>query len=454
MRSLFTLAIVTLVVCAGTLPPALAADTSAENPDLVKCGDNIEIKEEGDNICYYNECSVCDLQKLAQNVLNYFVILVVVVAMLVFTNAGVLYATSSAKPGNIAKAHGMFTSALVGLVVVLGAYLLINTLMWALYEGGDFGDWKSFLCHSETNKHCVPKVKTMTLKPSSIEGGPPSGFTCGSYSGVCMLPRVCASTIERSGGLWTAREDAEGCNKGLSSEKMVCCVPPNPATASCKAQNGSCATTCQPGEKEQKGTSDCSTNSCCLPEHTGDSCEYVPSIWSTDSKQPFKGTCQAKEFCPDKFESVEACGSKLYCCPKVETPPPAGGYDKTKITYQEAIDMLDKAGVPHNGASSGPDIEKGVIDNIIRMYQACGCFNVNSLSGGHAGTGSHHNDGIKADLSESADSYIKPPTFTKTGHRGGTNSGDNYRDSANNINCVRETNHWDCCFNDTDNMCN
>lgn len=428
-------------------PPVFAADTSADNPDLVKCGDDIDIKEEGNNICYYNECSVCDLQKLAQNVLNYFVILVVVVAMLVFTNAGVLYATSSAKPGNIAKAHKMFTSALVGLVVVLGAYLLINTLMWALYEGGDFGDWKSFLCHNETNRHCVPKVKTMTLKPSGIEGGPPSGFTCSSYGGQCVIVGVCAEWIKQSPGYWTARSDSTGCSK----RDDICCVPLNPSDPSttCDQLGGTCSKECQATDVKRTNVSKCS-DTCCLPEHTGDSCEFEEGSWTLNPKK-VQGTCQNEGFCKGTGKQVTACGSTLYCCPNLETPPPAGGYDKTKITYEEAIAMLDKAGVPHNGASSGPDIEKGVIDNIIRMYGACGCFNVNSLSGGHD-AGSHHNDGIKADLSTGADSYIKN-NFTLTQHRGGGYPGDNYRDSANNINCVRESSHWDCCFNDTDSMC-
>ena len=71
-----------------------------------------------------------------------------VVAALLFVNAGVLYVMSSANPGNIAKAHKIFTSTLVGAVIIFASWLLINTVMSSLVNRGNirFTGWNNLLC--------------------------------------------------------------------------------------------------------------------------------------------------------------------------------------------------------------------------------------------------------------------------------------------------------------------
>ena len=92
------------------------------------------------------ECTVCHLQVLAMNVLNFLVMISAVVAALLFVNAGVLYVMSSANPGNIAKAHKIFTSTLVGAVIIFASWLLINTIMMSLVAGDNFTGWNNLLC--------------------------------------------------------------------------------------------------------------------------------------------------------------------------------------------------------------------------------------------------------------------------------------------------------------------
>ncbi len=84
-----------------------------------------------------NECTVCHLLALAQNIINFLVSASVLVAALMFLNAGVLYVLSSANPGNISKAHSIFTKTLIGLIIILSAWLIVNVIMETLYDG----DW-------------------------------------------------------------------------------------------------------------------------------------------------------------------------------------------------------------------------------------------------------------------------------------------------------------------------
>jgi hypothetical protein len=103
---------------------------------LVPCGNDAQ----------NDECTVCHLQVLAMNLLNWLVLIVVAVAAILFVNAGALYVFSPTNPGNISKAHKLFLSALIGLIIVLSAWLIINMVMSALYDNTTFGEWSTALC--------------------------------------------------------------------------------------------------------------------------------------------------------------------------------------------------------------------------------------------------------------------------------------------------------------------
>jgi hypothetical protein len=151
----------TLIVCAvvvtgilTTTPPVDAAFGR-----LVPCGNTITVNQTGGETCYTGECTICDVQILAMNILRFMVAFVILMAALLFVNAGVLYIMSPANPGNIARAHKMFTSTIVGLIIVLAAYLIIDTIMRALYSQGPLGPWSEFLCNgTAVTVQCVPAI--------------------------------------------------------------------------------------------------------------------------------------------------------------------------------------------------------------------------------------------------------------------------------------------------------
>ena len=83
--------------------------------------------------------SVCDLAVLAQNVLNAGIYIAVFLAAFLFAWSGWRYLTSVAG-GEISKAKETFLNVMVGLVIILGGWLVIDTLMKVL-TGGKFGPW-------------------------------------------------------------------------------------------------------------------------------------------------------------------------------------------------------------------------------------------------------------------------------------------------------------------------
>ncbi len=119
-------------------PPPPAQDPTANQAGLVPCGDG--------NVM----CTPCELVALAQRILNFFVFAVVIVAALLFVNAGVLYLFAPASPANISKAHRLFIRTLIGLIIVLAAFLFIDFAMKTFYgEAGpaDWGPWNNILCN-------------------------------------------------------------------------------------------------------------------------------------------------------------------------------------------------------------------------------------------------------------------------------------------------------------------
>lgn len=148
---------------------------------LVECGNQIVITEGcpapdgGPGYTVAGECDFCDIVKLAQKLINFFVAFTVVVATLMFVYAGILYMTSASNEGNIKKAHGIFWSVLMGLVFVLAAWLIVDVVMKAFYGNwndpnvanqGRWGPWNKIICPSD-----VPQPDR--CRPLNVEGEAP-----------------------------------------------------------------------------------------------------------------------------------------------------------------------------------------------------------------------------------------------------------------------------------------
>jgi hypothetical protein len=373
--------IVVLALILGTF-----AATPVRAADLVPCGNVIKVSENANQICYTGECTICDTQILALRVLNYLITLGVIIAALLFVNAGVLYVTSPGNSGNIAKAHRIFTSTVVGLIIMLAAWLLIDLIMKSLYAQGNYGPWNEFLCsNASTNgAYCVEKIKGMQVKGGTA---PPPG-PGGNPQTLCT-----SRASECSAGTCTPYDTPEACATAADSEL-------NRTLLKCSA------------------------------------------LSSTDGRLCITRTC-------GELTAVLAAG----CAPP--PPPPGGGpYDTTRITSAQARALLAAAGIPFTG-TDGPSVEKGVIDSIIALHAACGnCVVVTSLTGGGHSPRSGHYRGIKADLrlTPGLIQYVES-NWQRGSYRGGDYPGYNWIEPGTGRVCVREDDHYDCCFNQADNSC-
>ncbi len=99
-----------------------AQSTGGGSGFLVPCGTASGV----DNA---TSCNICSLATLTQNLINFLIMLSIPLSAALFAWAGILYFTSAANPGNISKAHKIFTSVFIGFAIALSGYLIVQTIL-------------------------------------------------------------------------------------------------------------------------------------------------------------------------------------------------------------------------------------------------------------------------------------------------------------------------------------
>ncbi len=121
-------------------------------------------------------CQACHLVKLAENIVNFFVYFSIAVATLMFAWAGILYVSSSTNPKNIETAHGIFWTVFVGLIIVLSAWLVVDTIMKTFVRESSFGPWNKIQCVQQPTPSTVYGDRNQT-DPGYIKSVPDSKQT-------------------------------------------------------------------------------------------------------------------------------------------------------------------------------------------------------------------------------------------------------------------------------------
>lgn len=110
----------------GTSVPAGSNITSNPNISLVPCTG-----------VGTSECTFQKLMEMINRIINFVLfILILPIAAIIFAYAGILYISSAASPSNKEKAKGIFGTVVVGLIVALGAWIIINTILSSFGIGG------------------------------------------------------------------------------------------------------------------------------------------------------------------------------------------------------------------------------------------------------------------------------------------------------------------------------
>ena len=125
--------------------------------------------------CRACACGFAGVLGTMQNFINAGISIGVFFSVIIMAWAGFLYITTPTNPEARSQANKMLINAVIGLVIVLSAWLIVDFVMKALYSGpdgqqGKFGPWNSILTGGDT---CViPKEKNNSLFSGDIFAKP------------------------------------------------------------------------------------------------------------------------------------------------------------------------------------------------------------------------------------------------------------------------------------------
>ncbi len=79
-----------------------------------------------------DDCNFNALVTLAQNIITFLLYISTAIAAACFFFAGYLYVTAGGNSSQLTRAHHIFKNVVIGLIIALSAWLIVNTILKAL----------------------------------------------------------------------------------------------------------------------------------------------------------------------------------------------------------------------------------------------------------------------------------------------------------------------------------
>ncbi len=128
--TIFVSALFFLSLFVAFAPIAVSAQTDT---GLVPCGNVAGADGKISNPCGWN-----DLIKLVNNIANFFIIAGTAISALAFGYAGFLMMTSAGEMSKIEKAKSIFGKVVIGFLIMLSAWLIVNAIEVAFIKDTSF----------------------------------------------------------------------------------------------------------------------------------------------------------------------------------------------------------------------------------------------------------------------------------------------------------------------------
>ena len=153
--------------------------------------------------CNGPECQACHLVSLADNILDFLVMISAFIAAIMFAVAGLKLATSAGNASKVSQAKESMTNILIGFIILLAAWLIVDTIMKVFTTGeGRLGTWNDIECVELPVYKITPIVNTVPVGGVTAVTG--SGEMIYLPAGVQVKSTACSGdgpcTIETSTG--------------------------------------------------------------------------------------------------------------------------------------------------------------------------------------------------------------------------------------------------------------
>ncbi len=225
----------------GTALPTPTTQVSSGN-GLIPCGNTTGLTPGTDAYAQAaSSCQLCHLAGLAQNIINWLVGISIPLAAAMFAYAGVIYFTSGAV-GKIADAHKIFKNVGIGFLIVISAWLGIQTILQTVLAPGFYQSWNTIQCVDSSQRplnktvqdvlNLLPGLRTdvSATTPTSGYNVAPTSFVLDQSGNIVpmggQVGQAGGFTLDQSGnivpistlgtGQWDAQLATACANSGLS----------------------------------------------------------------------------------------------------------------------------------------------------------------------------------------------------------------------------------------------
>jgi hypothetical protein len=155
--------------------------------------------------CNGPDCGTCELVQLGNNILQWLVSIMAVICALIIVFAGFKMVTSAGNSGKISEAKGMMANTLIGFIILLAAWLIVDTVMKMFVNQSVVGPWNQIEC---------------ILATAPVGTPPGSGGTVTPVPGACTIPLLTPVTdpeaLQMEGGatvVWPTNTQLKACVK-------------------------------------------------------------------------------------------------------------------------------------------------------------------------------------------------------------------------------------------------
>ncbi|MFN3188495.1 MAG: M15 family metallopeptidase [Candidatus Paceibacteria bacterium] len=103
--------------------------------------------------CSGTDCGTCEIIRLANGLIMWLIGFVFILFALLLMRAGIKLVTSGGNPGALQSAKDSFINALIGLIIILAAWLIVDTIMRALIGDERSGAlvWSEIECTAQVS---------------------------------------------------------------------------------------------------------------------------------------------------------------------------------------------------------------------------------------------------------------------------------------------------------------
>jgi len=94
--------------------------------------------------CTGAQCNFCDFVDTVNNIVTFLFKLLSIFAILGLVYAGFTLVTSAGNPSALEKAKGIFSNVVIGFIIIISAWLVVDTIMKMLVDQEEYGIWNEF----------------------------------------------------------------------------------------------------------------------------------------------------------------------------------------------------------------------------------------------------------------------------------------------------------------------